>query len=87
MQFTDSIDNNLEILKELLGGIGPAHRERAKRAAVKLENVFTALQRDNPKDPAVALGAAFAIYTLAQRLVNAGQDGAPAESSLIQLLS
>jgi len=84
--FTDSIDSNIETLRELLAGITPQHRRRAKAAAVALENTFTRLQRDNPKDSAVALGAAFAIFTLAQRLVEAPRQG-DSEKRLIQLLS
>jgi hypothetical protein len=75
MQFTDSIDENVEILRELLGGIQPEHRRRAKRAAVALENVFNDLKRDYPRDPAVALGAAFAIFLMAQRMVEAPKQG------------
>jgi len=86
MKFTDSIEANLEIITELLSGIGPQHRNRAKRAAVAVENVVVRLQRDYPKDPSVALGAAFAIYTLADRLVKAG-DGGKSDEGLIKLLS
>ncbi len=84
--FTDSINENVETLRELLGGIPPESRRRAKKAAVTLENAFTRLQKDYPKDAAVALGAAFAILILAQRLVEAPKQGDKAEGSLIQLL-
>lgn len=89
MQFTDSIENNLEIIRELLLGVPPEARRRASKAAGQLENVFTKMQRDYPNDPAVALGAAFAIYTLAQRLVDAGKGGDATEKqgNLIHLLS
>ena len=85
MQFSDSIESNLEALREMLGGVAPAHRNRAKRAAVMIENVFTQLQKDYPRDAAVALGAAFAIYTLAERMVEQSKE-APADSRQIQLL-
>jgi len=75
MEFTDSIDENVEILREMLGGIMPEHRRRAKKAAVALENVFNGLKKDYPKDPAVALGAAFAIFIMAQRMVEAPKQG------------
>ena len=84
--FTDSIDENIEILRELLGGIPPEARRRAKTAAVTIENVFTGLQKDYPKDPAVALGAAFAVFLLAQRLGEAHEEGS-SDKGLIQLLS
>lgn len=86
MQFTDSIDENMEMMRVLLGGMMPEHRRRAKAAAVKIENVWNALIKDNPKDKAVALGAAFAIYALAQRLGEAAEQGG-SDKALIQLLS
>jgi hypothetical protein len=75
MQFTDSIDENVEILRELLGGIQPEHRRRAMKAAVALENTFNALKKEYPRDPSVALGAAFAIFMMAQRMVEAPKQG------------
>jgi len=85
MEFTDSVSENAEILTELIRGIPPAAHKRAQRAAVKIENVFTALQQDNPKDIAVALGAAFAIFKLAERLAQAKAQGG-SDKNLIQLL-
>jgi len=84
--FSDSIEENLETLRELLGGIPPDSRRRAKKAAVMLENTFTRLQKDHPKDAVVALGAAFAIFMLAQRLAEAPKQG-DSDKRLIQLLS
>lgn len=88
--FSDSIDGNLDLLRELLGGMGPGHRERAKRAAVKVEQLIVQLQKDNPRDPAIALGTAFAFFMIAQRLVQGSGDAGGAEGGdnpLIQLLS
>jgi hypothetical protein len=84
--FTDSLSENIEILRELLGGIPPEARRRSKRAAVIIDNVFTGLQKDYPKDPAVALGAAFAVFLIAERLVEAKEQGG-SDKGLIQLLS
>ncbi len=84
--FTDSLSENVETLRELLAGIQPEHRRRAKKAAVALENVFTRLQADHPKDSVVALGAAFAVFMLAQRIVEAPKQG-DSDRRLIQLLS
>jgi hypothetical protein len=84
--FTDSIDENIELLRELLAGLPPEHRRMAKKAAVSIENVFTGLQKDHPKNPAVALGAAFAVFLLAQRLGEAPEQGG-SDKKLIQLLS
>lgn len=84
--FTDSIDENVELLHEMLGGLPPEHRRMAKKAAVTIENVFTQLQKDHPKNAAVALGAAFAVFLLAQRLGEAPEQGG-SDKQLIQLLS
>ncbi len=86
MEFTDSVDENVETLKVLLAGIPPESRRRAKKAAVTIENVFTGLQKNHPKDMAVALGAAFAVFLLAQRMVEAKEQGG-SDKGLIQLLS
>jgi predicted nuclease with RNAse H fold len=83
--FSDSVDGNCEILKELIGGIPPSQRNKAKRAAMKIEKAFTDLQRDHPKDAAVALGAAFAIYLIGQRIVEQAKESDG--KGLIQLLS
>ncbi len=84
MEFTDSLDANLDLITELLSGLPPGARNRAKHAAVTIENAFTGLQRDHSKDPACALGAAFAIYTLAKRITERSQE---TDKPLIQLLS
>jgi hypothetical protein len=83
--FTDSIDENIETLRVLIAGIPPEGRRRAKKAAVTIENVFTGLQKEYPKDSAVALGAAFAVFLLAERLCDAPQQG-DSDKGLIQLL-
>lgn len=83
--FSQNIDENCEILKELIGGIPPTQRNKAKRAAMKIEKAFTDLQKDHPKDAAVALGAAFAIYMIGARIVEQAKEGDG--KGLIQLLS
>jgi hypothetical protein len=84
--FTNQIDENIETLRVLLAGLPPEHRRRAKKAAVTIENVFTGLQKDYPKDAAVALGAAFAVFLLAERLCDAPEQGG-SDKHLIQMLS
>jgi len=84
MEFTDSISNNVAILEELIRGIAVPHRNKAKRSAVLIENAFTRLQKDHPKDAAVALGAAFAVFKLAERLCEKREGSG---GNLIQLLS
>jgi hypothetical protein len=87
IEFNDSIENNIEVITELLRGVPAPARNRAKRAAVLIENTVTQLQKDYPKDPYVALGAAFAIFKLAERIVTAPKQGDSEERGLIQLLS
>ena len=84
--FTDSIDENVELLRELIGGIPGPRRKQAQKAAAAVEKTWNDLIRDNPKNPAVALGAAFAIYMLAQRLGEAPEQGG-SDKKLIELLS
>ena len=87
VEFSDSLDNNIEVLRELLRGLPEPTRKRAVGAATALENTFTRLQKDYPKDAAVALGAAFAVFVLAERIVQAPKQGDGEERGLIQLLS
>jgi hypothetical protein len=84
--FTDSVDENIGVLRELIAGLPPEHMRRAKKAAVAIENAFTGLQKDHPRDQAIALGAAFAVFILAERLVQAPQQGG-SDKGLIKLLS
>jgi hypothetical protein len=83
--FSENISENCETLKELLRALPPSHRNRAKRAAAAIEKVFMGLQKDNPKDGAVALGAAFAIYMIGAKIVEQAKEGK--HDNLIQLLS
>ena len=86
--FTDSIDGNIELLRELLRGQPRGALERSKRAAAAVEGLILRIQKDSPKDPAIALGVAFALHVIAQRIVQA--DGGPetgGDKPLIQLLN
>ena len=83
---TNEIDATLETVKELLRGLPQVQKERAKHAAVALEATFQKLRHDHPNDPATALGAVFAIFTLADRLVNIERDCETKGQGMIQLL-
>ncbi len=85
--FSDNIDQNLEVLRGLLGGISPESRRNAKGAAVAIEKTVMSIVKQHPKDPAVALGIAFAIFTIAERLVQQNEHNDPGPGSLIQLLN
>lgn len=82
--FTDSLSFNLDLVKELLGDIPPSSKGRALKAARKVEALIIAMQREYPNDKAVALGAAFAIFILAQRIIESPKSG-DANQDLIQL--
>jgi len=79
------MSENCETLQELLRGLPPSARGRAKKAAAAIEKVFVGLQKDNPKDGATALGAAFAIYMLGARIVEQAKEN-PGKN-LIQLIN
>jgi hypothetical protein len=72
--FSDSVTGNKEIMRELLAALPPSQRDHARRAAMKIEKAFTDLQRDYPKNAAVALGTAFAIYAIAERITTQAKE-------------
>jgi hypothetical protein len=83
----NDIDTTLEQVSELIRALPPDARERAKYAAVQFEKIFQKLRVDHPSDPAIALGAAFAIFTLADRLVKIDNQGEEKGGGLIQLVN
>jgi hypothetical protein len=87
--FTDSIENNIETIKELFQAIPPSERGVARRSAALVEKTVMGIMKAYPNQPAAGLGMAFAIYTIAQRLVQAPKEGDSEKtgSGLIQLLS
>lgn len=84
--FTDSIEGNIETIRELLQGIPPSEQQNCRKAAMMVEKTIVALQRDNPKSAAVALGTAYALFILSQRIVNAPKQ-ADKDKGMIELLS
>lgn len=86
MTFDDSIENNLEILRELLRGLPPETRNQARLAASLIEKTFRAIQKDSQGNRGAALGAAFAIYMFAQEMVEKSH-GEGKDQSLIELLN
>lgn len=85
MQFTDSLDHNVDVITELLQTIPPARRRYAVQVATTIENCIKELRRD--RDPVVSIGVTFAILTFAQRLTAQQQEAQAENRSLIQLLS
>lgn len=87
MEFTNDIDENCEVIKELLRDLPPEPKSRAKYAAMSIEATWETLRRQHPRDPAIALGAAFAVYTIAQRMVAQDKEAVASGGGLIQLMS
>lgn len=85
--FTDSIEQNKETIEELIRSLPAGQQHRAKSAATSIEKMWHGLRKDNPKDPAFALGAAWSIYQIAAKLVEDAKESSPENTSLIQLLS
>jgi hypothetical protein len=84
-QFTDSLSENKELIAMLVQGLTREGQIRAKRTAMRFEKLWQAVIRENPKDPALTLGAAFAVYELAERLTRAQREQPKAEG-LIQVV-
>ena len=83
----NDIDVTLEQVGELIRALAPEAKERAKYAAMAFEGLFQTLRVKHPRDPAIALGAAWAIFTLADRLVKIDNQGEEKGGGLIQLVN
>ena len=86
VSFSDSIENNLELLRELLRGLPPDTRNAARYAASKVEKSITDLMKDYRGNRGAALGTAFAVYMFAQTFVEKSQGGEGQGQKLIELL-
>ena len=81
---SDSINENVATLTELLRDIPPSARHRAYVAAHSIETVVYGLRKDYPRDPAVALGTAWALAMMLDRMIQADTSAGP--ENMIQLL-
>jgi hypothetical protein len=84
---TDSVSETFENLREMVAGMPRETKGRARAAAMHIETAWQELRRDHARDPAVALGAAFAIFVIAQRVIDMDSQSDSADKSLIQLLN
>jgi hypothetical protein len=84
MRFGDSIDENLDTLREVLSQLPTPAKRRARAASIAIENTITRLRKESP-DGATALGVLLAAHVVSQRLIE-GQRHAD-EPSLIELVS
>jgi hypothetical protein len=69
--FGDSMQANIDLLRELIQGMPPQARQRALRIMHECQTFVSRLATDSPKDPAVMVGVAFAVHKAAQHLVQA----------------
>ena len=83
--FTDSIDENLDLLEELVRGLPAGSHHQAKAAVDLLANTVHRIRRDSQGNPGAAIGTAWAIYKLAQQMVRQGENGEDHGQKLIQL--
>ena len=87
LQFTDSIDDTFNTLREIIGGLPRPALMRAQKAAQMIEHVVEQIKRDNKTDPAAGLGMAFAVFMIAQHMVQDNREASDRGEGLIQLLS
>lgn len=70
-QFTDSLHDSFELVQQLVRGMPGTAQKRAKTAAERMLDTWEKMKQEAPKDPAVAVGAAFAVFFIANEIVDA----------------
>jgi len=87
MQFTDSNAANFELVKELVAGMPESAQRRARKAGGQIVDIVEKLKREYPNDPAIAVGAAFAVFFMAENLIQPNGDNVKSDGdTLIQLI-
>lgn len=84
--FGDSINGNLELVKELAQNLPPSERDQCRRAIGTVEKFSMDMSKLLMGNAAAGLGFAFGVFLLSQRLANGSGNGGDSEKSLIQLL-
>jgi hypothetical protein len=87
VRFTDNIDRNLDIIRDLLTELSEPQRQKVRAVASAVNELVQRISKENPKDPVAGLGVAYATHYIAQRMTQKSQDGQDTDSPLIQLLS
>lgn len=85
--FTDNVSENVSALEDLFSGLPRPAKARAMNVAKQFETLFNTIRQDNPKDPAAAVGAAIAIFKMAEGLITKDNEEKASGGGLIQLLS
>lgn len=83
MNLTDSVLGNAEALREAIRGATPEQKARARAAAQVIETAWNYVREKAPKDPAAAAGAAFAIFCIAEQILERSQSAEASSSGLI----
>lgn len=80
LTFSDSIEDNLNTMRELIGNMPASAQHRARGIADKVGTVIAQIQKDYPNDPAAGIGVCWVLHHLAQEMTKNNKP-------LIQLLS
>ena len=80
LRFSDSIDENLGIIQDLISGMPSGAQQRARSIAMKIQEVIERAKKEAPKDPAVGLGIVWAVHFTAKHMTEDNRG-------LIQLLT
>lgn len=83
--FSDSIDANIELLRELIDGLPPSERPYAKRAMVLIGRAVSSIRKDTGGNVAAGMGVALALVMIAKQLLESDEEGE--RGGLIELLS
>jgi hypothetical protein len=87
IQFTDSVAGNFELAKELIQGMPGGAQVRCRNSGNDITNYWYARMKAT-KDPAEAMGMVFALFYIAEKVINneGGNDGmAPGDKLILTL--
>lgn len=69
MELTDSVTQSAQALREAIQNATPAQKDTARRAAAVVESAWNYIREKAPKDSAAAAGAAFAVFCIAEQII------------------
>lgn len=81
--FSDSIEQNIELLESTFHSLGAEGFAQAKFAAKVIEQTFMKLRQDYPANRGISVGAAYAVHKIAQRIVEASNADKPESRILL----
>ncbi len=68
LRFSDSLEENLGIIQDLISGMPASAQQRARKMAEKLGVVIEQARKESPKDPAIGLGIILAVHHVAYEM-------------------